>query len=60
MVSTHDFELCQLEEQEPMICNYHFDEYFEEEQLKFEYRIKEGRCTTTNALHILRMAGITD
>ena len=60
MVSTHDFELCQLEEQEPMICNYHFDEYFEEEQLKFEYRIKEGRCTMTNALHILRMAGITD
>lgn len=60
MVSTHDFELCQLEEQEQMICNYHFDEYFEEEQLKFEYRIKEGRCTTTNALHILRMAGITD
>lgn len=60
MVSTHDFELCQLEEQEQMISNYHFDEYFEEEQLKFEYRIKEGRCTTTNALHILRMAGITD
>ena len=60
MVSTHDFELCKLEEQEQMICNYHFDEYFEEEQLKFEYQIKEGRCTTTNALHILRMAGITD
>lgn len=60
MVSTHDFELCQLSEEQPMLENYHFDEYFEEDQLKFEYRVKEGRCRTTNALHILKMAGITE
>ena len=58
LVSTHDFELCALKEQQKMIENYHFDEYFEEDQLKFEYKIKEGRCETTNALFILKMAGI--
>ena len=57
MVSTHDFELCNMEEN-PRVVNYHFDEYFEDEKLKFEYRLKKGPCTTTNALHILKMAGI--
>lgn len=60
MVSTHDFELCQLTEEQSMLTNYHFDEYFEDDQLKFEYRIKDGRCKTTNALHILKMAGISN
>lgn len=58
LVSTHDFELCALKDKQDMIENYHFDEYFEEDQLKFEYKIKEGRCETTNALFILKMAGI--
>ncbi len=58
MVSTHDFELCDLANELSMLSNYHFDEYFEEDKLKFEYMIKEGKCTTTNALHILKMAGI--
>ena len=57
MVSTHDFELCNMEENSRVV-NYHFDEYFEDEKLKFEYRLKKGPCTTTNALHILKMAGI--
>ena len=60
MVSTHDFELCSLAGQYPQITNYHFDEYFEGEQLLFDYTIKEGKCKTTNALHILKMAGICE
>ncbi len=58
MITTHDFELCDLSESHSNISNSHFDEYFENDELKFEYKIKDGRCVTTNAIHILKMAGI--
>lgn len=58
IVSTHDFELCSIEDREHKAAeNYHFEEYYEENELKFDYKIRQGRCTTTNARAILRMAG---
>lgn len=58
IVSTHDFELCSLaNDNGTQVVNYHFEEYYEDEQLKFDYKIKDGRCTTTNARAILKMAG---
>lgn len=59
IVSTHDFELCDLKSEtgEPA-ANYHFEEYYEDDQLKFDYKKKAGRCTTTNAMAILHMAGL--
>lgn len=58
MVSTHDFELCELE-QDPSIQakNYHFAEYYEGERICFDYLLKEGRCTTTNAKQLMKLAG---
>lgn len=59
IVSTHDFELCDLKDARGMgAVNYHFEEYYEDDQLKFDYRKKDGRCTTTNAMFILHMAGL--
>ena len=54
VVSTHDFELCSITDknQTPAV-NYHF----QEDELRFDYKIRDGRCTTTNARAILRMAG---
>lgn len=58
IVSTHDFELCGLKDKSGKeAVNYHFEEYYEDDTLKFDYMIKNGRCTTTNARAILRMAG---
>lgn len=58
IVSTHDFELCTLTDKDGnQVTNYHFEEYYEDDQLKFDYKIKDGRCTTTNARAILKMAG---
>ena len=59
MVTTHDFELCDLE-QEPGVraVNYHFEEQYTEDSICFDYKIKKGRCRTTNAQHLLRLAGI--
>lgn len=58
VVSTHDFELCSITDQNhtPAV-NYHFQEYYEGDELRFDYKIRDGRCTTTNARAILRMAG---
>lgn len=64
MVTTHDFELCQLAEesegQKRKTYNYHFEEYYENNQIRFDYKIKKGRCKTTNAKYLLRMVGILD
>mgnify|MGYP001103072301 CR=1 FL=1 len=56
---THDFELCNLEN-DPDIHgkNYHFKEFYKEDIILFDYKLREGRCTTTNAQYLLRMAGI--
>ncbi len=59
IVSTHDFELCDLKSEKGVpAVNYHFEEYYEGDQLKFDYKKKDGRCTTTNAMAILHMAGL--
>ncbi|MBR1673534.1 MAG: DNA mismatch repair protein MutS [Eubacterium sp.] len=61
IVSTHDFELCELKEADGKeVTNYHFEEYYENDELKFDYKIKDGRCTTRNAKTLLRMAGLMD
>ncbi|MDD6327880.1 MAG: DNA mismatch repair protein MutS [Lachnospiraceae bacterium] len=62
IVSTHDFELCEISDKDGKTAtNYHFEEYYEDSEegskLRFDYKIKPGRCTTTNARAILRMAG---
>lgn len=56
-ITTHDFELCELENQVPC-TNYHFSEYYEDNKIKFDYLIKQGRCKTTNAKYLLKMVGI--
>ncbi len=59
LVSTHDFELCDIKDNSGRQAdNYHFEEYYEGDQLKFDYKKKKGRCTTTNAMAILHMAGL--
>jgi DNA mismatch repair ATPase MutS len=59
VVSTHDFELCELENDEGVKArNYHFAENYAGDELIFDYKLRSGRCQTTNARHILRMAGL--
>ena len=54
LVTTHDFELCEMEN----ISNAHFEEYYENDEIKFDFKLRDGRCKTTNARYLLRMAGI--
>ena len=54
IISTHDFEICNAKN----IINYHFNEYYENDKIYFDYKIKEGKSETTNALYLLKMANI--
>lgn len=59
MVSTHDLELGDLErESARKIRNYHFREYYQDDQIRFDYRLRAGISTTRNAMYLIKMAGI--
>jgi len=58
MVSTHDLELCELEKENAKIANYHFQEYYKDDKIHFDYRLRQGASTTRNALYLMKMAGI--
>ena len=61
VVTTHDFELCSLKMNDGTPAeNFHFEEYYEGDKLKFDYIMKDGPCTTRNARALLKMAGIMD
>lgn len=54
IISTHDFELCDAKN----ILNYHFNEEYIDDKITFDYKIKEGKCSSKNALYLLKMSGI--
>ncbi|MDE5715451.1 MAG: hypothetical protein K2I42_04885, partial [Anaeroplasmataceae bacterium] len=56
LITTHDFELCDVDN----IENYHFDEEYIEDKISFDYCIKKGKCQKTNAIYLLKMAGVLD
>ncbi|MCW6074906.1 MULTISPECIES: MutS-related protein [Clostridium] len=56
-LTTHDLELCVLDKDEA-IKNYHFSEYYKNNKIYFDYKIKKGQSTTTNAKYLMNMVGI--
>ncbi len=59
LVTTHDFELCNLQSSNDLpIKNYHFEEYYKDDKIHFDFKLKPDRCHTTNAKYLLKMAGI--
>ena len=59
LVTTHDFELCDLQSPNGLpIENFHFEESYQDDKIHFDFKIRPGRCHTTNARYLLKMAGI--
>lgn len=59
MVSTHDLELCDMEnENNRHIKNYYFREYYKNNKIFFDYKLQKGISKTRNALYLMKMAGI--
>ena len=56
--ATHDLELTFLLEE---LCeNMHFEEHVEEEDVHFDYTLREGRANTRNAILLLKLIGYDD
>lgn len=59
IIATHDIELAKMKEEYPdNILNYHFDVQVSNDELYFDYRLKEGICTSLNASILMKKIGI--
>lgn len=58
-VTTHDLSLASLaDESQGRVLNVHFRDHLEQGRMAFDYRLRPGVVDTTNALRVLRMAGV--
>ena len=53
--ATHDIELTHLLEE--WYSNYHFEEQIKDDDVLFNYQLKEGRATSRNAISLLKVMG---
>lgn len=58
LISTHDLELGELEKRNSSISNYHFQEYYVNGEICFDYKLRPGVSKTRNAAYLMKMAGI--
>ncbi len=60
VIATHDLELAKLKAELPeAIHNYHFDvQVANGDELYFDYKLKDGICTSLNASILMRKIGI--
>jgi MutS domain V len=59
IIATHDVELAKLKDTYPEnILNYHFDVQVANEELYFDYKLKEGICNSLNASILMKKIGI--
>jgi hypothetical protein len=58
VVSTHDLELVHLVDTVAGLRNAHFREDVVDRRMVFDYQLRAGPCPTTNALRIMRLAGL--
>ncbi len=58
-VTTHDLSLASLaDEHAGRVVNMHFRDHLENGKMVFDYQLRPGVVDTTNALRVLRMAGV--
>ncbi|PKP12659.1 MAG: DNA mismatch repair protein MutS [Bacteroidetes bacterium HGW-Bacteroidetes-3] len=54
IIATHDLSLCEIEKELPEIKNYYFDAEIINDELFFDYKLKEGICKNMNASFLLK------
>lgn len=59
IIATHDVDLAKMKESYiDNILNYHFDVQVNNDELYFDYKLKEGICTSLNASILMKKIGI--
>ena len=58
VISTHDIELATLGEKEAQVQNYSFHSEIKDQEILFDYRLKNGACPSFNAHKLMELMGI--
>jgi DNA mismatch repair ATPase MutS len=59
LVTTHDLALARIAEQlAPRAVNVHFEDHLEDGRVSFDYRLRPGVVTKSNALDLMRAVGL--
>lgn len=58
IIATHDLSLCDIEKEYDQIHNKYFDALIKDEELFFDYLLKEGVCVNMNASFLLKKMNI--
>ncbi len=59
LVSTHDLALAEIvSELAGSAANVHFEDHLEAGEIRFDYRLREGVVTRSNALELMRAVGL--
>jgi len=59
IVTTHDLALTQMAESVgPSVRNVHFEDRVENGQMRFDYKLRDGVVAKSNALELMRLAGL--
>ncbi len=60
LFATHDLQLADLKDDYPQaVRNFHFDIQFTNGEMKFDYKLKQGPCSTFNAAILLKQIGLS-
>lgn len=58
IIATHDLSLCEIEKELDDVKNYYFDARIIDDELHFDYTLKEGVCQNMNASFLLKKMNI--
>ena len=59
LVTTHDLALAQITPRAPRpMANVHFEDHVEDGEMRFDYRMRDGVVQKSNALALMRAAGL--
>lgn len=54
IIATHDLSLCEIEKERDEVKNFYFDAQIINDELYFDYTLKEGICQNMNASFLLK------
>ncbi len=58
LVTTHDLALAHIAESLPGAINVHFEDHIENGEIRFDYQLRPGVVTRSNALELMRAVGL--
>ncbi|HKJ47550.1 MAG TPA: hypothetical protein VJ973_00585 [Christiangramia sp.] len=60
IIATHDLSLCEISEELKQVKNFYFDAEIVNDELHFDYHLKNGICQNMNASFLLRKMKIVE